>query len=78
MTSGGCRKHEEGKNQNLHPKIFHLVHRKLEGQVRQYVFFMSEITSILRSVFGPYPKEMKFQIEIVDDPAKIFKNKLHS
>ena len=67
MTSGGCRKHEEGQFQKLHPKCFHLVYRKLEGQVRLYVFFTSEITSILRSVFDPYPKEMKFQIKIVDD-----------
>ena len=66
MTSGGCRKHEGGKIHKLHPKIYHLVHEKWKGQVRQYVFYVSEITSISWRVFGPNPKEMKFQIEIVD------------
>ena len=65
MTSGGCRKHEEGDFQKLDPKFFHLVYRKLKGQVRLYVFLTSEITSILSSIFGPYPKEKKFQFKIL-------------
>ena len=67
MTSGGCRKHGGGQYQKLHPKFRHLVYRKWKGHDRLYVLFASEVTSILKSVFGPYPKEMKFQFKIVDD-----------
>ena len=67
MTSGGCRKHSNGQNENLHPKFCHLVHSKWIGHVRPYDFFMSEITSIWKSVFGPYPKEKKFQTKILID-----------
>ena len=67
MTSGGCRKHGESQNRNLDPKFCHLVFRKWKGHIRLYVFITSEITSILKSVFDPYPKEMKFQFKIVAD-----------
>ena len=67
MTSGGCRKHEDGQNQNLHPKFYPCVHKKWKGHVRLYVFFVSEIRFILKSIFGPYLKEMKFQFQIAID-----------